>query len=126
MEALSTCTRCYGAGSLPSLDEYERARGIDDACYHCGTTGKVDAETAQHDRVSALAAMLGQAMVQARRDAMNADPDGEGFDFAAAENGMSVRDYALECQWRAQDTAAAELVKLSPEVLDAMLALAKL
>jgi hypothetical protein len=125
-ENFSTCTRCNGEGSVPSLDEHERARGIEDTCYHCGNTGKVDAETAYEDRVYGLAHLLGDAMVRAERDACDSDPQGEGFAFQAAENGVSLHDYMQECRWAAGDAAAVQLAKLSPEVLDALLALAKL
>ena len=119
------CTRCWGTGNMASLDEYERNQGIEDTCYHCDL-GKVDADTARQDRIGALVSCLAVAIVNAERDNANSDPDGEGWGFAAAENGIPEREYTIERVWSHESAVSDQLAHLSAKVLDAMLALAKL
>ena len=119
------CGRCGGEGAQASLDEYERQRGIEDTCYHCGGSGKVDAETAREDRINDLAGAVGAQLARDSRAAWNADPEGDGWDFCAAENGMTGHELLQVRAGEMTEEAALELAKLSPEVLDALVALLK-
>ena len=98
-DEMVTCPRCGGAGGELSLEAQEAVKGIMDACYHCGTTGKVDRETARRDRIASYAAGLAHNLVSAQRAAANADPDGDGWDMGAHENGLSTFDYFRTCVW---------------------------
>jgi hypothetical protein len=119
------CGRCGGEGAQASLDEYERQRGIEDTCYHCGGSGKVDAETAREDRLEALAGTIAAQRARAEREAYDSDPEGDGWDFCAAENGMTGHELLQVRAGEMTEEAALELAKLSPEVLDALVALLK-
>jgi len=77
------CSRCGGTG----WEHFEEdGRMVQDACYHCGNTGQVDPETDFQDRLTAVAEEMAHKSVQQTIRNMNSDPDGEGFDFCAAEN----------------------------------------
>jgi hypothetical protein len=87
---MNICHRCNGTG----YQEYEEDnRLVQDGCYHCGTTGEVDAETAYHDQLGSVAHRLAYNYVSELKRARNSDPEGEGWDFCAAENMMSGVDY---------------------------------
>lgn len=87
---MNKCVRCDGTG-VESYYEDDCYQQHD--CYHCSATGVVDSETAFHDRLMEVAHTLAYNHVSEMRDNRNSDPDGEGWDFCAAENMMSGRDY---------------------------------
>ena len=91
------CGVCGGAGAQRSLDPEEERRGIEDVCYHCAGTGRIDEETQRHDRRARFAEQLASLVVSDMRAAR--DEDTEDFAFCAAENGMSERDYATTLVW---------------------------
>lgn len=105
------CSRCYGEGSRESFDENEQERGIRDVCYHCGGSGEVDEETAQHDRQQAIIASLAGERVAAMRKARNEDPNfnGEDWAFCAAENMQTEHEYTTECVWAEMDRIGAQV-----------------
>ena len=119
------CGRCGGEGAQASLDEYERQRGIEDTCYHCGGSGLVDVGTAREDRLEALAGTIAAQRARAEREAYDSDPDGEGWDFRAAENMMTGHELLQVRAGELAGDTCDELAKLSPEVLDALVALLK-
>jgi hypothetical protein len=82
---MPTCRQCNGTGR-EVYDEDDRR--VEDACYHCGTTGKVDEDTDFHDRLSAVASTLAYQLESERRIAINNDPDGDGYDL-----GLMPHDY---------------------------------
>jgi hypothetical protein len=84
------CVRCDGNGFEQFIEDDRYCR---DACYHCAGSGKVDDDTAYYDLLSQVAKKLAYRHVCELRDYRNSDPDGEGWDFCAAENMMSGRDY---------------------------------
>lgn len=90
---MRTCRRCSGEGGLRSLDDHEAERGIFDLCYHCGGSGRVTDEVDDEDEVEDLLMSLAWARAYAWRAAVNSDPEGEGFDFRAAESGCSSYEY---------------------------------
>jgi hypothetical protein len=87
---MNTCTRCDGNG-YQEFDE--DGHWYRDACYHCGNTGIVDDETAYHDKLMNVARTLAYNRVCELRNNRNSNPEGEGWDFCAAENMMSGKDY---------------------------------
>jgi hypothetical protein len=93
------CSRCYGEGSRRSLDPEEEDRGIEDLCYHCGGSGRVDEETARHDAKAALIASLAAEMVRAEKKARDEDPEGENWAFCAAEDMLSEYEYTQARVW---------------------------
>lgn len=116
---METCSRCGGEGKRRSLDPLEKA---EDTCYHCGGEGKVDDETAFHDRIEALAARMARFEVARKKAACDADPDGEGWAFHAAENMLSPQDYTTECEMAAHDRIMRNFAELDRGTLDLLMA----
>ncbi len=115
------CGACGGSGSVLSCDPVEVARGIDEPCYHCGTTGKVSEEQAKRYRLVSVAGQLAEQEVEAWRASCNLNPDGEGWAFRAAENMMAERDYTLAVIMETQDRIEIWLDCLTEEAQDFML-----
>lgn len=88
---MSQCSRCDGMGKETFWDD----RWETDICYHCGGSGKVDDETAFVDSLSQVARTLAYHAVDQMRNCRNSHPDGEGWDFCAAENMMTGSEYFL-------------------------------
>jgi len=84
------CRQCQGTGR-EVYDEDDRR--VEDACYHCGTTGKVDDDTDFRDRLSAVASTLAYQIESDYRKWVNDDPDGDGYDLGGYENGLMPGDY---------------------------------
>ena len=87
---MNTCKRCAGSG-IESW--FEDGRHQQMTCYHCSGGGEVDDETDYQDRLGNVAGTLAYMHVCEMKDRYNSDPEGEGWDFRAAENMMSSRDY---------------------------------
>lgn len=87
------CSRCLGQGK----ESYEEDnRMVTDNCYHCAGSGEVEPEVDLQDRLLRVAyALAHQAEVEYRK-ARDNDPEGEGYEFCAAENMLSVNDYFQE------------------------------
>ncbi len=83
------CPRCH-KGWVRHHDEGE---DFDSPCYHCGNTGWISEEQAFADSVGALAEKLAYIIVNERIEARNANPDGEGWAFCAAENMLTEYEY---------------------------------
>lgn len=88
---MNTCVRCDGEGRETFFDD----RWETEICYHCGGSGKVDAETAFVDSLSAVARTLAYHTVNQMRVQQDNHPDGEGWDFCASENMMTGSEYFL-------------------------------
>jgi hypothetical protein len=86
------CSRCDGLGYEEYYDE-DTYRDVRDTCYHCGGCGRVDSETAYHDRLSGVAHSLAVNSVSELQKWINSNPDGEGWEFHAAENMMRGYEY---------------------------------
>lgn len=84
------CSRCDGTGQVPYEED---GRWVQDACYHCSTTGQIDEEIDFQDQVESYCEDLAFKAVSRERELMDKNPDGEDFAFAAAENMMSAHDY---------------------------------
>ena len=87
---MNVCVRCDGTG-YESFEEEGCYQQHD--CYHCGGTGSVDDDTAFQNKLIVVAQTLAYNHVCEMRNNRNSDPDGEGWDFCAAENMMSGKDY---------------------------------
>lgn len=103
------CRRCNGEG----YETYEEdGRMITDSCYHCGETGEVDEDMDWHDRLMNVATTLAVQAETEYRMWRNADPEGEGYDFCAAENGMTGWDY-FKCRvWSLTDQYSQRLAEM--------------
>ncbi len=89
---MNICIKCNGTGYNGYYDQDEY-RYVSDPCYHCGTLGHVDDDTAYGDKIYNVALTLAYLHVTDMCNARNSDPDGEGWDFYAAENMLSGSDY---------------------------------
>jgi hypothetical protein len=70
-------------------------------CYHCGGSGWVSAYTLDRDRIERLAEAMAVAEVNRQRLAADANEDGEGWSFRAAETGCSVYEYTRGAEHQA-------------------------
>lgn len=87
---MNTCVRCHGTGRE---SWFEDGRPQSHICYHCSGSGCVDDEMAFHDRLAEVAHTLAYLHVSEMKNNRDSDPDGEDWNFCAAENMMSSRDY---------------------------------
>jgi hypothetical protein len=74
----------------------EDGRRVEDACYHCCATGFINDATLLNDRITAAAYQIAHKTIARRRKEYDADAEangGEGWDFIAAECGVSAYDY---------------------------------
>ncbi|NDB82194.1 MAG: hypothetical protein EB127_05550 [Alphaproteobacteria bacterium] len=116
---MSKCIRCYGFG----VETYEDdGRMVRDACYHCCGTGRVDSETSFHDQLESVANTLAAMHVDRIRKAYNEDPDGDGWGFCAAENGVSEYEYTTWRVWKYTDQYIAELANMDREKQEVLVA----
>jgi len=84
------CTKCNGTG----FEEFfEEGSYYKDACYHCANTGKVNSDIAYRDKLMKVASKLAHNHVCEMKAYRDSNPDGEDWNFCAAENMMSSRDY---------------------------------
>lgn len=84
----------------------ENDRNTQEGCYTCGGTGRITEAQYRDRRRSEMFEILGADVVAAMRQSANSDPEGEGWDFHAAENQMSGYEFA-------QVRAAGEAEKIS-------------
>ncbi len=116
---MSTCSHCQGEG----FQTYEEdGRMVRDSCYHCAESGEVDEDTDFLDRLVQVAATLAYQVEREYRQACNNDPDGDGYDLCAAENGLSSFDYFRCRVWERTDTIAAQLGGMPREMQEVLVA----
>lgn len=84
------CIRCNGTGTETFEEDYRIQSHI---CYHCNGAGKVDDEMAFYDKLSQVALTLAYHHVCEMKQYADSDPYEEGWNFHAAENMMSSKDY---------------------------------
>ncbi len=99
------CGNCGGSGHRMVDEGPEYGGAIRDACYHCGNTGEIDRDTWFRDRISHAASVLADAMTENEIRSANSNPDGEGFAFHAAENGMREYEYRQACYYENEGRA---------------------
>jgi len=103
------CHRCSGTG----YEEYEEdGRIVGDACYHCGKTGEIDEEQHWQDQLASVATTLAINEEREYRKSCNENPDGEGYDFCAAENMMTSYDYFQVRVWDRERAIMEKLLSL--------------
>ena len=115
----SICSRCNGTGYEAYDEDYRRVRH---SCYHCGETGYVSDETAWQDELGKVASALAYNYVSQMRKDYNSDPEGEGWDFCAAENMMTSSDYFKVKCWEYEDVFMSQLLDLPPETHNVLVA----
>lgn len=74
-------------------DVEEDGRQYRDPCYACGASGRITIEQYNAKRAFDMAEVLGGNIVSGMRKAADSHPEGEGWNFGAAENMMSPHDY---------------------------------
>jgi hypothetical protein len=84
------CLRCDGFGYEVHDEDNRR---VQDTCYHCAGSGEVEPEVDLHDRLLRVAYSLAYKEEMEYRKAVDNNPEGEGYEFAAAENMLSVEVY---------------------------------
>lgn len=90
---MPVCSRCQGQGK-ESYDEDNRL--VTDVCWHCSGSGQVEPEVDLQDRLLRVAHTLASQAETEYRKACDNDPEGEGYEFCAAENMLSAHDYFQE------------------------------
>jgi len=113
------CRHCNGYGYQ---EWYEDNRLVRDACYRCGTTGKISGEMLRETILSAVASTLASWKVKEMEDYCNSNPDGEGWAFRAAEEMMSPREYSDSWFYHHKDICMEKLYQMSDEDQELMIA----
>lgn len=108
---MARCSRCQGEGEVFTEEEGHPQGGVYETCYHCGGTKEVDEETDFHDRLHAVAAKLAYLKESEYRKACDSDPEGDGYDLGAYENGMMPFDYFRARIWERTYEIAQELAE---------------
>ena len=114
------CNNCGGCG-IECYDDDDRR--VEDVCYHCGGTGKVDEETHFHDMLGRVCNYLGFKKAADYQRGANSDPDGEGFDFMASENMLSSYEYFQSLGYTFSDQYMAEMLEKDLDTQRAMIAM---
>jgi hypothetical protein len=114
-----TCGNCQGEGSVTWEED---GRNVTDVCYHCAGGGSVDEETDHHDKLHCVATVLATMNEEEYRKAMQADPDGDGYDLDAYENGLMPHDYFRVRVWERVPSIAEALLRMSRQDQELMIA----
>lgn len=109
------CGACGGEGY--QYGEGARGEEVEDRCYHCLGTGKLDSETARQDRLYAVAGSLAHVEVVARRR------EDEEFGLCAAEHQMTEFEYFRDMVWALADRIGCRLGEMTREEQEFMLAI---
>lgn len=87
---MSKCCRCQGQGKESYDDD---GRMVTETCWHCAGSGEVEPKVALQDHLLRVARALAIQEETEYRKARDNDPEGEGYEFCAAEEMMTVHDY---------------------------------
>lgn len=112
------CSRCNGAGEVYEEDY----RTVSDSCYHCGESGFVDDQIHWHDQLLEVAKSLAYYHVSEIKNNINSDPEGEGWNFHAAENMMTGSDYFKAKCWGYEDMFFYQLMELPIQTQEVLVA----
>lgn len=113
-----TCIRCRGNG----VETFWDSEWESHVCYHCSGSGRVDEDMAFHDSLQQVAYTLAYNEVSSLRNARNENPDGEDWDFCAAENMMSGWDYFREEVYNRIPAYLDRLIEMSRESQEVLIA----
>jgi hypothetical protein len=116
------CSRCNGDGFRESVDYEEQIRGIEDSCYHCSESGKVDEETDFRDRLEDLAVAISWGQLREYKRALSEDPYEDGWELRAAENGLRSHEYDQDWVYGHVNEVLDRLESMSREEREFMLA----
>jgi hypothetical protein len=116
---MEICSRCNGEGYEYFVEDFREFR---DACYHCGTTGMIDDNKAYHDKIHKVAVFLAHCEVEDYRKAVDSNPDGEGWEFRAAESMMSGWELYQSCVYNYAEEYHYLLTKMDLEGQDLLIA----
>lgn len=119
---MATCSRCHGDGETWEEEEGHPQGGVYDVCYHCGGEGTVDEETDFHDRLMNVASTLAYQAESDYRRACDSDPDGDGYDLCAAENGLRTFDYFRARVWERTPEFGEKLFSMSRQDQELLIA----
>jgi hypothetical protein len=111
------CSRCNGQGR-ESYDEDNRV--VTDVCYHCAGSGEVEPEVALQDHLLKVAYALAYQEETKYRKARDNDPEGEGYEFCAAENMLSVNDYFQDRVGERQYKLLTQIQQLDSSIQNAL------
>jgi hypothetical protein len=82
-------------------------------------------EVSLTDEVDELIGAMADASVSASRKAADNDPEGEGWGFAAAENGMREYEYTKCVTWDREERLRRDFAKLEESTLRSLVRLFK-
>lgn len=114
---MSKCCRCQGQGKESYDDD---GRMVTETCWHCAGSGEVEPEVALQDHLLRVAHALAIQEETKYRKARDNDPEGEGYEFCAAENMMSVHDYFEERVCARKHEYIVDLEKLASPIQNAL------
>lgn len=103
------CGNCGGSGYRIVDEGPEYGGPMRDACYHCSNTGEIDHKTWFQDRIQQAASVIASSVTENQIRSANSNPDGEGFAFQAAENGMREYEYRQACYYENEGRAVEAL-----------------
>ncbi len=109
------CPNCQGTGKQVWEEDFKKQF---DVCYHCSNTGVIDHETMENDLLNQLVNVIAVKMSELSKKEVN--ENGEGFEFFAAESGLSDREYFIHDVWKNEKSVIKELTFLSPQFINAL------
>lgn len=115
---MAKCLRCDGFGYEVHDEDNRR---VQDTCYHCAGSGTVEPEVDLHDRLLRVAYSLAYKEEMEYRKAVDNNPEGEGYEFAAAENMLSVEVYFQDRVGARQHQFMDQLNRLDSTIQNALL-----
>lgn len=104
------CPNCNGDGSVFYDEEGQRGN---DACYHCGTTGRISTYQHVSNRFARMVRKLAESEMAQMYEAGRNDPDFDGWGLMAAENQMSEYEYLSQRVYEESQRISKELLQLS-------------
>lgn len=117
---MRTCPKCHGLKRVWVEEPGHPEGGVRDACYHCGNTGEISEQQHFDNRLISAIGKLAQRIVNQRIDRVNANPEGEGWGFAAAENGMCENDYTQQEVWLEEEKLGETFKTLPCDLTEAL------
>lgn len=114
------CPCCDGLGNV---EEIEDGQAISSGCYHCNATGSITETQQEQDLLQDFVCTLSDIIISKWRNSISSAIDCEDVAFYAAEAGLTQQAYLDEKQYAEGQQVLADLEKLRPETLQALLKL---